>query len=129
MKMKEILPVLLKVSVLKLFHEIELIFVYFWHVILLQFAIKDSAGKSEKSTNLRVYQRPEIKSFRNESYDQYQRSYLECRVIGIPIPMITIRKNGLTRPFIHGDPGIVLEERMDKHEKVLTLTYLNTVNK
>lgn len=89
---------------------------------------KDSAGKSEKSTNLRVYQRPEIKSFRNESYDQYQRSYLECRVIGIPIPMITIRKNGLTRPFIHGDPGIVLEERMDKHEKVLTLTYLNTVN-
>lgn len=90
--------------------------------------IKDSAGKSEKSTNLRVYQRPEIRSFRNESYDQYQRSYLECRVIGIPIPMITIRKNGLTRPFIHGDPGIILEERMDKHEKVLTLTYLNTVS-
>ncbi|KAH9521483.1 Ncam2p [Dermatophagoides farinae] len=87
---------------------------------------ENSAGKSEKSTNLRVYQRPEIRSFRNESYDQYQRSYLECRVIGIPIPMITIRKNGLTRPFIHGDPGIILEERMDKHEKVLTLTYLNT---
>lgn len=42
--------------------------------------------------------------------------------------MITIRKNGLTRPFIHGDSDIILEERMDKHEKVLTLTYLNTVS-
>lgn len=87
----------------------------------------DSAGKSEKSFQLLVYQRPFIRSFRNETFDQFKRSYLECRAIGNPTPKMTIRRNGLTRAFIAGDQGVLLEEKMEFDEKVLTLIYLNTV--
>ncbi|KAF7490049.1 Fasciclin-2 [Sarcoptes scabiei] len=87
---------------------------------------QNSAGKSEKSFQLLVYQRPFIRSFRNETFDQFKRSYLECRAIGNPTPKMTIRRNGLTRAFIAGDQGVLLEEKMEFDEKVLTLIYLNT---
>ncbi|KPM06100.1 fasciclin-2-like protein, partial [Sarcoptes scabiei] len=53
--------------------------------------------------------------------------YAVDRAIGNPTPKMTIRRNGLTRAFNAGDQGVLLEEKMEFDEKVLTLIYLNTV--
>ncbi|KAH9388653.1 Ncam2p [Tyrophagus putrescentiae] len=90
---------------------------------------ENSAGKSEKSTKLLVYIRPKISRFFNNSYEQNKESYIECRATGEPRPKLTLRKDGMTRPFQLGDPRIKLDERTEKIEQILKMTYTQTTRK
>ncbi|KAJ6223828.1 hypothetical protein RDWZM_002373 [Blomia tropicalis] len=90
---------------------------------------ENSAGKNERNLQLLVSIRPMIRSFTNGSYEQHKESIIQCRATGDPLPKLSIRMNGMSRPFIQGDPRIRLVENVEEHESVLTLTYMKTTRK
>ena len=49
------------------------------------------------------------------------------QAIGDPLPKLSIRKDGMQRPFQFGDPRIKLDTKLEKDETILLLTYFNTV--
>lgn len=88
--------------------------------------LKDSAGRSERTAQLLVYVRSKVRSFVNMTFDEGKESWLECRATGDPLPTLSLRKDNLNRPFQVGDARIRLEEHIEKDERILRMTYLNT---
>lgn len=87
---------------------------------------ENAAGKVERQTQFLVLLRPTITSFQNVSFDQQKQSQLECRATGDPRPIISIRKDGNSRPFIIGDPRVTFENTTDGDETVLKMFFINT---
>lgn len=87
---------------------------------------ENGAGKVERKTRFDVVVRPTINSFENVSFDSGKESRIICRARGEPRPRITIRRDGINRPYAAGDARVGFEERIENDESVLILSLYNT---
>lgn len=79
----------------------------------------NSIGTIEKLVPMKVYTKPNIVLFANQTVDENSEATFECRVTGEPKPDISIRRDPFDRqqpqPYAIGD-GIVSDEDLSREE-------------
>lgn len=87
---------------------------------------ENAAGHVEHELNVEVLTRPSVTSFENVTFTRNQDAVLECRATGLPLPKLSIRRDGDDRPLFQGLPRVTIDERVIGEESVLKLTITHT---